>query len=115
MAEERPGLFEPGAVGRSRVGWERGDSRATCTAHRPWPAKQGCLPAPTPPESDAPIGHQGDGENSGTAGGGLSDLSKNPQDQFMDVVDKAQAVIPPERYAKRVRPPSMEAARRPSR
>ena len=33
----------------------------------------------------------------------------------MDVVDKAQAVIPPERYAKRVRPPSMEAARRPSR
>merc|ERR1719424_1535727 len=39
---------------------------------------------------------EGDGENSGTAAGGLSDLSKNPQDQFMDVVDKAQAVIPPE-------------------
>jgi hypothetical protein len=26
---------------------------------------------------------------------------KNPQDQFMDVVDKAQASIPPEKYAKK--------------
>ena len=49
--------------------------------------------------------HQGDGENSGTAAGGMSDLAKNPQDDFMDVVEKAQAVIPPERYAKRVRQP----------
>ena len=49
--------------------------------------------------------HQGDGENSGTAAGGMSDLAKNPQDDFMDVVEKAQAVIPPERYAKRVRHP----------
>ena len=65
--------------------------------------------------------HQGDGENSGTAAGGMSDLAKNPQDDFMDVVEKAQAVIPPERYAKRVRPRPPQhvhvrlLARRPSR
>ena len=62
-------------------------------------------PAPTPHQSEAPNVHQGDGENSGTAAGGMSDLAKNPQDDFMDVVEKAQAVIPPERYAKRVRHP----------
>ena len=79
------------------------------------PQSRAAFQPPRPLSPIAPNGHQGDGENSGTAAGGLSDLSKNPQDQFMDVVDKAQAVIPPERYAKRVRPPSMEAARRPSR
>lgn len=41
-------------------------------------------------------------------------MSKNPQDQFMDVVDKAQASIPPEKYAKKVRGrPLPRATRRP--
>ena len=55
MVEERPvrtrgRRAQPRGVG---AGWERGHSGATCTAHRPWLAKQGCLPAPTAPESDA--------------------------------------------------------------
>ena len=42
-----------GAVQRSRVRWERGDNGATCTAHRPWPAKHAAS-SPHPPSVRSP-------------------------------------------------------------
>ena len=42
-------------------------------------------------------GEENEPEDAGPA------VMKDPQDQFMDVVDKAQSVIPPEKYAKKVR------------
>ena len=42
-------------------------------------------------------------------------MNKNPQEAFMDVVDKAAATIPPEKFAKKARPSPPDARTRASR
>ena len=83
------------------------EARLACRAVA-WPGQQfwrsprRADPPPLPLSPSAPQDGT-DGAATGEEVAPAEPMSKNPQDQFMDVVDKAQASIPPEKYSKKVR------------